>query len=277
MPTREQIEFHYRLEKELAKAIMDASPEDRAHVSLEAYDELFAKITWHEGHQQGEELTRRSLRSYGPIFGLIGGGRDVLEIGCGSGAQLRRLSHENRRCVGIDISREILEHQSDMPGNVELMVADACDMPSLPANAFDVAFSKQLIEHLHPDDVARHFGAVSRVLRDGGRYILETPSRLTGPHDVSVHFDDVATGFHLCEYTYGEIIDLLRAAGFKRFRSPLMWQSVYNRAPGLVRFGRIPAGWLAAMESLVRPWPVAWRRRAGRLLRISSIFVEAHL
>jgi hypothetical protein len=44
--------------------------------------------------------------------------------------------------------------------------------------------------------------------------VVVTPNRLLGPHDISRHFDDVATGLHLREYSVTEAARLLRRAGF---------------------------------------------------------------
>jgi hypothetical protein len=45
-----------------------------------------------------------------------------------------------------------------------------------------------------------------------------TPNRLNGPHDVSMYFDTVATGFHLKEYTVAELYHLFQTAGFSKMR-----------------------------------------------------------
>lgn len=110
MPTRQQIEQHYRLEKTLAARIMSAAPEDRARVSLEVYDELFASIPWHDGHLRTEERRRELVEAYKPFLRMVGHGQVVLELGCGNGAQMRALGPVSRRCVGVDISETVLDH-----------------------------------------------------------------------------------------------------------------------------------------------------------------------
>jgi hypothetical protein len=55
-------------------------------------------------------------------------------------------------------------------------------------------YSKELMEHLHCDDVdpaVEHLPGA----RPSGVYVCITPNRLGGPHDISRNFDDVATGF----------------------------------------------------------------------------------
>lgn len=275
MPTREQLEQHYRLEKHLAARIMNAAPEERSRVSLEAYDELFSTITWHDGHLRSPERRERLRRAYAPFLRLVGEDRDVLELGCGHGEQMKALAPRNRSCVGVDISEAVLEHQADMPANVRLLIHDATNLFALEDASFDVAFSSQLVEHLHPDDLPRHLAEVSRVLRPGGRYICETPNAYTGPHDVSAHFDAEATCFHLKEYTHRELLALMRDAGFRRFRTPLFRQAMYERSPALGRLGEVPGALKCAAEVLVGPLPRRLRHKAARALRLNSVFVVA--
>jgi len=277
MPTPEQIAQHYELEKKLAARIMNASPDDRTRASIDAYDELFSTITWHDGHLKTVERRDKVRDSYKPFLRMVGRDQDVLELGCGNGAQMRALGPLNRRCVGIDISETVLDNQAVMPSNVELRVADATNLFLLEDDSFDVAFSTQLVEHIHPEDVQRHFDEVARVLRPGGRYICETPHPLTGPHDVSFHFDETATCFHLKEYTFAEILTLMRRAGFRSFRAPLFRQAMYEKRPWLAKLGELPADWRRPVESAVRWLPIGSRRRIARMLRLSSVFVEARI
>jgi SAM-dependent methyltransferase len=86
----------------------------------------------------------------------------------------------------------------------------------VPENSVDVAYSHQLMEHLHPDDALEQLQNIYQALKPGGIYICITPNRLSGPHDVSRYFDEVATGFHLKEYTVTELNDLFHAVGFSQ-------------------------------------------------------------
>ena len=275
MPTPDQIYQHYQLEKKLAAKIMNAAPEERVQVSLEAYDELFSTITWHDGHLKTEECRRKVLDFYKPFLRMVGSDQDVLELGCGNGAQMQALSPLNHRCVGIDISEIVLDHQAAMPANVELKIADATNLLLFEDNSFDVAFSTQLVEHIHPEEIQRHFDEIVRVLRPGGRYICETPHPYTGPHDVSFHFDDVATCFHLKEYTLGELLALMRGAGFRRFKAPLFRQAMYERRPWLAKLGEVPADWRRPAEMMIKYLPLTMRRKLALTMRMNSVFVEA--
>ena len=72
---------------------------------------------------------------------------------------------------------------------------------------------------------------VYRVLKPGGVYVCVTPNRLGGPYDISRHFDTVATGLHLKEYTVTDSSDLFRRVGFGRIRDYVGARGLYVRPP----------------------------------------------
>ncbi len=152
---------HYLLEKRLAQRIMASSRQDRVRVTMDAYNELFSSIPWHPARACSEEAGQASLREKWVLFGhLLGPHASLLEIGAGNGDWTRLAACKTAgRCVGIDISREVLVSKPGDPPNLELRVMDAVDL-DLPANTFDLAISDQLIEHLHPDDVELHLASV---------------------------------------------------------------------------------------------------------------------
>jgi hypothetical protein len=55
-------------------------------------------------------------------------------------------------------------------------------------------------------------------LKPGGRYLCRTPSKVSGPHDVSMFFGDVARGMHMQEYSYETLVQIFKEAGFVRPR-----------------------------------------------------------
>jgi SAM-dependent methyltransferase len=130
----------------------------------------------------------------------------------------------------------------------------------VPPESIDVAFSSQLIEHLHPEDVVIQLQAIYRALVPGGVYICLTPHRFGGPADVSRLFDEVATGFHLKEYTNRELARLFRGTGFSRI------SALRRIGRKHVRFPLLPILWL---EALLQPLGHPQRRALyGKLRKI---------
>ncbi len=135
-------------------------------------------------------------------------------MGSGDCALALHLAGRLRRVTVVEASREIVAGL-ELPENFRLVEASgaAC---ALPDRSADLAFSCHFVEHLHPEDAREHAAEMRRILRPGGRYVVVTPNRIYGPHDVSRYFADEALGLHLREYTHGELAGLLRAAGFRR-------------------------------------------------------------
>jgi len=100
-----------------------------------------------------------------------------------------------------------------------------------PDQSVDLVYSNQLMEHLHVDDVHDQLREIIRILRPGGRYLCITPSRVTGPHDISCLFDDTATGFHMREYDCGSIRAIFLGAGFSRVDFPLVIRGRWLATP----------------------------------------------
>ena len=118
-----------------------------------------------------------------------------------------------KRVFAVDVSNEIVD-KSNVPENVAIIISDGISIP-VEECSVDVAYSNQLIEHLHPDDGQEHMLNVYKALKPGGIYLVITPNKINGPHDISKYFDASATGFHLKEYTVSELRSLFKYAGFR--------------------------------------------------------------
>ena len=137
---------------------------------------------------------------------------------------------------------------------MKLLLSDGRTI-DLPGGSIDIAYSYQVIEHIHPDDAMAQLQEIHRVLSPGGAYLCVTPNRLNGPHDVSQFFDDEATGFHLREYTWTGLAALFQSVGF---RSVSCWVGFRGR------YFRVPLSLLTLMESMVGVLPGKVRRLLGR-------------
>lgn len=123
-------------------------------------------------------------------------GKDVLEVGCGTGLILDRVARKADSAFGIDISAGML-HKAEARG---LDVAQA-DVTALPfANeSFDVVYSFKVLAHVK--DIDRALQEMARVTRRGGLLILEfynpyslryLAKRAAGPGKISKKTDESA-------------------------------------------------------------------------------------
>ena len=232
--SNERIRQHYLIEKELAARLRTASKQERQNLYTEVYDELFRRVPDHpqlslkldtaaqqDNLNQRLALLRKFLR------------RDVtyLEIGPGDCTLANEVARLVRKVYAVDVSHEITK-EVELPDNVELIISDGSSIP-VPNDSIDLAYSDQLMEHLHPDDAVDQLANIYRSLVPGGRYICITPNRLSGPHDVSQYFDDVASGFHLKEYTLRELSGVFSRVGFRRFQALVGARGFELRVPAL--------------------------------------------
>jgi SAM-dependent methyltransferase len=220
--TREQIEEHYRIERELADRLRRASREERRKLYAVVYDELLNRVAHHPmltRKASPEESALAAVRQMNLLRQFLSPDKVFLEVGPGDCALSFAVCPHVKKVYAVEVSATISSaHQ--VPDNFELILSDGCSIP-LPEHSVDVVYSNQLMEHLHPEDALEQLRAIHRVLRPGGVYICLTPNGLTGPHDISYGFDDEPTGFHLKEYTAGELAELFRSVGFRDVQAVL--------------------------------------------------------
>jgi SAM-dependent methyltransferase len=257
--TPERLVAHYRVEKELADRLRGADREQRRSLYSAVYDELFQRVPDHP--QLKHKLAAQSRREVRSLRTLLGSylrpHQTFLEIGAGDCALASEVARFVTKVYAIEVSEEIVRN-AQLPPNVELLLSDGCTIPC-QVNGVDVAFSNQVMEHLHPDDATEQLRDIYSALNPGGIYICLTPNRLCGPHDISAFFDEAATGFHLREYTLGELAALFRQVGFRRL-------SVLVGARGI--YVPLPVGIVISIEYFVS----GLRKRLGTRVSHALLF-----
>ena len=244
--TLELVREHYAVERDLADRLRRAPRSERRGLYTAVHDELFRRLPHHPqltaapGGTEDRELD--GLLAFLEPF--LTPATVYMEIGAGDCALAMRVAGRVRHVYAVDVS-ETITHSARRPANFTLKLSDGCST-EVPDGAVDLAFSNQLMEHLHPDDAAEQLANIHRSLAPGGRYVCFTPSRLYGPHDISSYFDDVARGFHLREYTARDIRREFRAAGFEDVR-------FYAQAAG--RVAECPYWLLAGLEGSLELLP----------------------
>ena len=231
MRTPERLRHHYEVEQGLAARLRTASRDERPALYRAVYEDLFRLVPDHP------QLARRRAREdLAPELRLLGPHLDadttLLELGAGDCALSLEVSRRVKQVFALDVSETITD-AIDPPDNLTVIVHDGCTIPLAPQSV-DVAYSNQLLEHLHPDDALEQLESLRRVLKPGGICLCVTPNRLSGPHDISQYFDEEATGLHLKEYTTGEVRALFRRAGFPHCHSYAMVRGRNRRLPTLV-------------------------------------------
>lgn len=157
------------------------------------------------------ELRSRELRQ------IPFGAQTVLSAGCSGSAYFKWFS-DNYPSVKHHIGVEAyLPCPTDMPQGTEWIARTVGNIEPVSSHSVDLIFAGQVIEHLWPEDTVNFLGEVRRILKPGGRFVLDSPNRR------------ITEAFqwrqpeHTCEYTPDEMVSILSLAGFQDISIRGIW------------------------------------------------------
>ena len=186
-------------------------------------------------------------------------GREVLEVGCGTGLILQRLAGLASRAVGVDLSPGMLRKARER--GLEVVEGRAESLP-FPDASFDGAVSFKVLAHV--PDVRAALAEMARVVRPGGRVVAEFYNRHSlrylvkrlkppTPIDEGVHDEDVTTRYDTLGEVRGYLPEGLKVERVRGIRvvipaallmrvpvlgAALAWQDrALGRLPGTNRLG----------------------------------------
>jgi ubiquinone/menaquinone biosynthesis C-methylase UbiE len=136
---------------------------------VRAYYDDFSR-TYDRGRDRGYHAMVDDIEA-GAVIDLAAG-RDVLEVGCGTGLVLERVARVARRAEGVDLSPGMLEH-ARLRG-LSVREGDATAIPC-PDASFDVVYAFKVLAHI--PDVDRAIAEMFRVVRPGGHVLVEVYNR----------------------------------------------------------------------------------------------------
>jgi SAM-dependent methyltransferase len=270
MLSSDQLREWYAIERELSDRLRNASSrEERRRLYGEVYRELGQRVPYHplvtaaRGGPDRAVMVAPQLRLLEP---WLSPQTRFCEIGAGDAALARAVAPLVGSSLALDVT-DALAPDPRTDGNFAFRVFDGYDL-GVADGSLDLVYSNDVVEHLHVDDMLEQSSAVRRALRGGGLYVCVTPNRLSGPHDVSRGFADVADGFHLHEYTVTELASAFRRAGFRSVRVLLSYAG-RHLSP------RLPPALLAPVEAALERMPVSRRQRIAHPLAAAKVLAIA--
>ncbi len=145
----------------------------------------------------------------------------ILDIGCGGGININRMSKKAKKVYGVDysiesvkLSREV-NRQEIYDGKVEVLKGNVADLP-FEDDTFDIVTAFETV-YFWPD-IEKSFGEVKRVLKPGGIFLIGMESNGNDNMvmkisekliDMTVYNDEELTGF-LKNNEYSKITVYLR-------------------------------------------------------------------
>src|SRR5688572_17260472 len=178
--TPDRVKTHYLVEREIADRLRKAgSREERRAIMSTMYQELFERVPDHPRLLVRPDAPAERARdvdwNFAQLKPYLRPGCTFLEVGAGDCVLARRVAPIAGQVYAVDISDQTLG--LPLPSNVSLVISDGCSI-DVPEGSVDVAFSDQLMEHLHPDDAREQLANIRRALKPGGTYVCITPNRL---------------------------------------------------------------------------------------------------
>ena len=142
----------------------------------------------------------------------------ALDLATGAGHTALALAPHVRRIIGFDLTREMLEqavalaHEAGGPG-LALCQGDAHRLP-FPSAAFDLLTCRRGAHHFA--DLPRALGEMRRVLRPGGRLVIDDRSvpEAAEAAELMNRLDRLHDPSHVREHSPRAWRELLRDAGF---------------------------------------------------------------
>lgn len=123
-------------------------------------------------------------------------GKDLLEVGCGTGLLLERFARFARRAEGVDLSDGMIERARAR--GLSVRVASATDIP-FADGSFDVTCALKVLPHVR--DIEKAAAEMFRVTKPGGTVVLEVynpwslralTKKLFAPRKTSTTYDESA-------------------------------------------------------------------------------------
>jgi glycosyltransferase involved in cell wall biosynthesis/ubiquinone/menaquinone biosynthesis C-methylase UbiE len=252
---KEERKLHYEIEKKLADKLRKADKEQRKVLYTKLYNKLYSKLPNHSRWNVKNNTKGKSKelnKQLKIINHYVKPNMNFLEVGPGNCLVSKTISKTVKQVYAIDVSDEVTRNIK-WPNNFKFIVSDGSSIP-VENNTIDLAYSHQLMEHLHINDAFDQLKNIFHSLKKGGKYVCITPNSFSGPHDVSQYYDDVATCFHLKEYTTIELINLFKKVGFKKIQ-------VIIGAKGFILCRYFPIFLIQALEYLLKLFPIKIRRK----------------
>ena len=170
--TPEQIREPYEIENELANRLRHASKQERRYLYSTLYDELYRRVPLHPQltRKKSPVETAQAVESQMTFLKpFLTEDSTFIEVGPGDCSLSYEVAKYVKKVYAVDVSDEITKALK-APANFQLIISDGCSIPVLHSSA-NVAYSDQLMEHLHPDDVFEQLQNIYNALAPGGIYI----------------------------------------------------------------------------------------------------------
>jgi len=183
-------------------------------------------------------------------------GERVLEIGPGKGRLLRRFRDAGAAAVGVELNPEMIAAGRRLHGALPVARGHAEDLP-FGDGTFDAVVCFDVFEHVPDSD--RFLRETRRVLRPGGRVLLQTPNKWLNVIFETFRYRSFTAwrADHCALHSYRQLRRRLRRNGFEPEFLPIPVVNEWYRRKVRAVLG--PPGVLALRLAQVDRWPLILR------------------
>lgn len=255
---RARAQFEY--ERKHHDLILTSEPgPERAKAFSRAYSGLAAGMKSKKFLDQETEPDNKARQKFRLLRRFLMTSSNVAECGPGSFHLAKVVAKKVHSLALVDVANN--NPKATLPKNCTFTKGDGVHLPK-SLRKLDLVWSAHVVEHIHPDELNEHLVDVRRALRPGGYYVIFTPNRLSGPHDISRRFSETAEGLHLHEYTVYELRRALKHAGYGK---------ILCYAGGKGWYVRVPVLWPLLIELKLSLCPKFTRRFFASLLPVRAL------
>lgn len=165
---------------------------------------------------EAEAFARQGEDDAHALSAFFGPDSRVVDLGCGIGRVMRPLATLCREIVGVDVSEEMAAKGREYltgADNARIVVTRGAELPSIDDGSVDFLYSLLCLIHVDKRAGYRYFREIHRVLRPGGRAMLQVHDIMTD--EGLALFRSVVDGDYPLEfYTELEVRRLLSSVGF---------------------------------------------------------------
>lgn len=185
---------------------------DPSHELLQNYDRHYSAME-PKGRERLPLEIERIKRDRLPVWiDEIPKTARILDAGCAQGHHLEALQRVGfTHLTGVELSEQLLSVARRRLPQAQLIQADLrAWLAEAPAEAFDVVFFHDVLEHLPREDTIPVLRGFYRLLAPGGRLSVRVPnmSCVVAPFHMAIDFT------HVTHFTEFSLLQVLEAAGF---------------------------------------------------------------
>jgi len=133
----------------------------------------FGEVRWTETRDILQPVVKMAARRRYEELLEFSPGRDILEVGCGTGEFLRHAHDAGHRVTGIDLSGEAVRYVREHHPGIDVRCQSLETAGLLPAS-FDVIAAFHVLEHV--SDPIGLLSQMKRLLRPGGLVYVRVPN-----------------------------------------------------------------------------------------------------